>query len=134
MDKKYFKTDEVHQGFFKMHPKMQEVCKYAIEQALILGVQNPVVTETFTTDKQDKALGRVSQSHSQGRAIDLRTWNMDEQQLKTLAGLLNVKYGHIGAWTKLGTRQLVVHHDIGRGDHLHIQLDRSFSVTDNKTS
>lgn len=128
LDRKYFKTDFNFQGFSKLCPKMQEIAKYAVDQALILGVKDPMITETMTTTEIDKALGRVSDSHSQGRAIDFRTWNLTPSQLKSLNGLLTAKYGSIGAITKLGTRQLVVYHDIGLGPHFHIQLDRSFAV------
>lgn len=110
-----------------MHTKAQEVCKYAIEQAIALGVKDPVITETKTTLELDKALGRVSKSHSEGRAFDMRTWNMKPEQIKTLAGVLNAKYGAIGAINKLGQRQLVVYHDIGLGPHLHVQLDSTFN-------
>lgn len=128
MERKFFKTDENYNNFSKMHPKTQEVAEFAIKQALNMGVENPVITETKTTGAQDKALGRVSQSHEQGRAFDLRTWNMNESQLSVLNALLLREYGHIGAWTKLGPRQLVVYHDSGHGAHMHIQLDRSFAV------
>lgn len=128
MDKKYFKTDQAFNGFSKCHPKLQEVMKYAIEKAEALGVKNPMITETLTTAEVDRALQRVSVSHQQGRAFDLRTWNMDETQLKTIYGLLTARYGSIGAWTKAGPRQLVVHHDSGHGDHFHVQLDRDYSV------
>jgi hypothetical protein len=128
MDRKFFKSQANYDGFSKMHPKMQEVAVFAINQALILGVKEPMITETLTTVELDKALGRVSSSHSQGRAIDFRTWNLLPEQLKSLNGLLTAKYGSIGAINKLGIRQLVVHHDIGKGDHLHIQLDGSFKV------
>lgn len=128
LDRKFFKTESAYQGFSKLHPKMQEVAKFAIDTALSLGVENPVITETLTTSELDKALGRVSVSHQQGRAIDLRTWNMSEEQLSTLAYELHMKYGGIGAWTRIKTRQLIVHHDSGYGDHFHIQLDRTFAV------
>ncbi len=127
-DRKHFKTEAAFDGLAKMHPKAQEVLKYAIDQALILGVKEPMITETFTTVEHDKALGRVSSSHSQGRAFDFRTWNLNESQLKTLNGLLTAKYGKIGAINKLGTRQLVVFHDIGLGPHFHVQLDGRFKV------
>jgi hypothetical protein len=128
LDRKYFKSDLNYQGFSKLHPKMQEVAKFAIETALSLGVAEPVITETLTTSEIDKALGRVSVSHQQGRAIDLRTWNMADQQIEDLYGTMKAQYGHLGAWTKVGLRQLVVYHDIGKGPHFHIQLDRTFAV------
>jgi hypothetical protein len=128
MDRKFFKTDQAFQGFSKLHPKMQEVAEFLIDEALRIGVTEPIITETLTTKEIDKALGRVSSSHSEGRAIDFRTWNLEEYQLKDLYRILNAEYKHIGAITKLGTRQLVVFHDIGKGPHFHIQLDRSFAM------
>ena len=128
LERKYFKSEYNYEGFSKLHPKMQEVAKFAIDTALSLDITEPVITETLTTKEIDKALGRVSSSHSEGRAIDFRTWNLEEYQLKDLYRILNAEYKHIGAITKLGTRQLVVFHDIGRGPHFHIQLDRRFAV------
>lgn len=126
IDRKYFKTQANFDGFSKMHPKMQEVAKFAVETALELGVELPMITETFTDATKDKALGRVSMSHSQGRAIDFRTWNLTEAQLKKLVQELENQYDFIGAINKLGKKQLVVYHDIGLGPHLHIQLNGSF--------
>jgi len=126
IDRKYFKTQANFDNFAKMHPKMQEVAEFAIETALELGAELPMITETLTTAELDKALGRVSQSHNQGRAIDFRTWNLTELQLKKLVQELENKYDFIGAINKFGKRQLVVYHDIGLGPHLHIQLNGSF--------
>lgn len=128
LDRKYFKSDRAFIGYEKLHPKTKEVAEFLIDEALRLGVMEPIITETFTTTEHDKALGRVSSSHSEGRAFDFRTWNLTEDQLKALYDSLNAEYKHIGAITKLGTRQLVVYHDIGKGPHMHIQLDKRFAV------
>lgn len=129
IDKKFFKTDTAYQG--------QNQCSMALIRIMAdlihyseseLGI-SPVFTETKTTAEIDKALGRVSKSHQTGRAFDLRTWNYSDEQLKKIYDYLMTNYGHLGAWTKLGNRQLVVHHDSGYGDHFHVQIDRSFEVT-----
>lgn len=129
IDRKHFKSQVNFDGFSKMHTKTQEVAKFAIDTALELGVELPMITETFTDAVKDKALGRVSMSHSQGRAIDFRTWNLTDVQLKKLVQELENQYDFIGAINKLGKKQLVVYHDIGLGPHLHIQLNGSFSVS-----
>lgn len=128
MDRKFFKTQANFDGFSKMHTKMQDVAVFAIETALELGVELPMITETLTTKELDKALGRVSQSHNQGRAIDFRTWNLNLDQLHKLVDALNNHFGSFGAINKLGQKQLVVYHDIGKGPHLHIQLNGSFKI------
>jgi hypothetical protein len=127
IDRKHFKTQANFDGFSKMHPKMQEVAEFAVNTALWLGVELPMITETRTTIELDKALGRVSQSHSEGRAFDFRTWNLTEAQLKKLVQELENKYDFIGAINKLGKKQLVVHHDVWLGTHLHIQLNKTFA-------
>lgn len=128
MDRKFFKTEAVFQNYSKMHPFAQEVCAFMIQTALDEGVKDPMVTETKTTTEIDKALGRVSESHSDGRAWDFRTWNMTEEQRNSIMSKVNYKYGQYGAFNKIGARQLLVYHDSGHGAHLHCQLDRSFSV------
>jgi hypothetical protein len=53
---------------------------------------------------------------------------MDDYQLQELSYALLKEYKDLGAWNKLGQRQLVVYHDIGKGAHFHVQLDRTFAV------
>jgi len=123
-----FKTEKVYKGFFEMHFKAQEVCLYMIEEAKKLGVKAPMVTETVTNGQEDKALGRVSQSHSTKRAWDFRTWNMTTYQREELMKRTRAKYGHLGAFNKAGVRCLLVYHNSGHGDHIHCQLDSTFAL------
>lgn len=129
-ERKYFKTTGAYEGLKKCSPKLVEIVGSLVEYVTKTLKVTPVITETLTTAEVDKALGRVSVSHQQGRAFDLRTWNLTEGELRAIYEYLMANYGHLGAWTKLGTRQLVVHHDSGHGDHFHVQLDRSFAIKD----
>lgn len=128
VDRKYFKTDEAHQGFFACSPMLQGIMQALVEHCEKNLKVTPIITETKTTAKIDKALGRVSVSHQEGRAFDLRTWNLTDGDLRAIHEFLTASFGHIGAWTRVGTRQLIVHHDSGHGDHFHVQIDRSFAV------
>lgn len=127
MDRKHFKTDANYQGFSECHPKMQEVGEYIKEVTQRHGGEC-IFTETKTTGSIDKALGRVSQSHEQGRALDQRTWNLSADIIPLIIEDVTAKYGDIGAFTSAGPRQLAVRHNSGHGDHIHWQLDRSFAV------
>lgn len=129
LDRKHFKTDENFERFEFMHPTAQAVAVDFVQFAIEAGVENPVITETVTTGKHDKALGRVSDSHETRRAFDARTWNMTTQQRFEVTDRLLKKWGHLGAISKDGqNRNLVVYHDAGHGQHLHIQLDRSHAL------
>jgi hypothetical protein len=127
--RKYFKTDECFNRFEYLHPTVRNAAADAITWALEAGVDEPCITETATTGKHDKALGRVSQSHETRRAFDFRTWNMTPVQRLTVTDKLSAKYGKLGAISKDGNnRSLVVYHDSGHGAHLHVQLDSSFAL------
>ena len=127
--RKYFKTDEAFNRFDKMHPTVRNAAADAVQWALEAGVAEPCITETVTTGKQDKALGRVSQSHEWRRAFDFRTWNMTAEQRMIVTDKLLIKYGKHGAISKDGNnRSLVVYHDSGHGAHLHVQFDKTFGL------
>lgn len=128
LDRKYFKTDEAHKGQEKCHKLLVDIMQYVVDYCEKNFNKSPVFTETRTTSQVDKMLGRVSKSHQQGRAFDLRVWTFTEMELRHIYEALNHNYSHFGAWTKLGHRQLVVHHDSGHGDHFHVQLDTSYAV------
>jgi hypothetical protein len=106
---------------------MQEIGQFIVEVTKRHG-GHCVFTETKTTGTIDKALGRVSNSHEQGRALDQRTWNLRPESISLIINEVKTKYGTIGAISKDGKRNLAVHHNSGHGDHIHWQIDRSFSV------
>jgi hypothetical protein len=127
MERKHFKTDANHQGYSECHPKMQEVMQFIVKTTEKHGGEC-IFTETKTTGAIDKALGRVSQSHEQGRAADQRTWILKPEIIPLIIADVVAEYGHLGALTSTGERKLAVHHNSGNGDHIHWQLDRSFAV------
>ena len=127
MERKHFKTDANHQGFSECHPKTQELGE-CIKRVTEKHGGECVFTETKTTGAIDKALGRVSQSHEQGRALDQRTWILKPEIIPLIIADVVAEYGHLGALTSTGERKLAVHHNSGHGGHIHWQLDRSFAV------
>jgi len=81
-----------------------------------------VVTDTVSTEQEDKDLGRVLTSHKDGRAWDLslRGWTHDDQTDYFIE--FTDKFGHLGALTTSGERRLIVIHNNGNGYHLHFQI------------
>lgn len=83
-----------------------------------------IVTDTVSTEQEDKELNRVSRSHSDGlgRAFDLslKGWTHDDQTDYFID--FTDKFGHLGALTTSGERRLIVIHNNGNGYHLHFQI------------
>ena len=124
-----FKNSTIELRAKYLHPFVFQVMEEMIEWCLEKGV-NPVVTETVTTLIEDAKLGRLSKSHQQGRAFDLRSRDWPRPLLKEFEDHFNSKYGKLGAigGTTLQP-DLIVWHDAGFGEHFHIQFNKSYLMT-----
>lgn len=124
----HYKSSIIERRAKFMHPFMQQILNEMLEWLKAEGVHG-VVTETITTLKEDAALGRKSVTHREGRAFDLRTRDWDRKLLKRFLDHFNKKYGKYGS---LGTTTmqptLLVHHDAGHGEHIHVQLMKQYAV------
>lgn len=85
------------------------------------------ITATVSTIQEDKQLGRESSTHRDRRAADVRTRDLPESLIAELCAYLRKKYGKYGAVVS-GNPSLVVYKPHGTGPHLHIQLNRNYSL------
>lgn len=122
-----FKDEIIKDRFNDLHEKAQEIAidadnwsqkSYGIELTL---------TATVSTIEEDKLLGRVSDTHRSRRAFDVRTRDLPESLIAELCAYLRKKYGKFGASVN-GAANLVVYRPHGTGPHLHIQLNRNYSL------
>lgn len=86
------------------------------------------LTATVSTGEEDKALGRISDTHRTRRAFDIRTKNLPDAFIAELIAYLSKKYGKYGAVVS-ALPKLVVSKDHGSGPHLHIQLSRKYALS-----
>jgi hypothetical protein len=77
--------------------------------------------ECKITNIKTKFPQSVSNTHPEGRALDISLHSWSILQVRESIEYLERHAGHLGAIVGRGQRRLVVHHDIGLGDHLHIQ-------------
>jgi hypothetical protein len=114
----------------ELYEIMIEMCEWAKATLSV----NPVVCETVTTTEEDKALGRSSVTHQQGRAFDLRTRDWTQEQINLFMSHFTDKYGSLGAiGSRTGKPTLIVYHNAGHGPHFHIQLKTDFSIANLQT-
>jgi hypothetical protein len=87
------------------------------------------VTQTVSTPEIDKKLGRVSPSHSQGRAIDIRTRDIDAFIVQDLVKYINSKpeYKQYHYSSNSGVNRLAYFH-IGSAEHIHLAIHSRYAV------
>lgn len=119
-----FKNKTVESRFKDLHPTLQALCKY-MDSYVRENELDFTLTETCTTPDEDKALNRVSDSHSTRRAVDIRTKDWPEWFREKFIKHFTEKFGEIGAVNAEGESRLLVYHDSGFGPHIHCQLERS---------
>lgn len=87
------------------------------------------VTSTVTTLEEDNKVHRKSSTHRTGRAFDLSLRGWSELEIKDFINYFNEKYKHIAAYSQLsGRNNLIIRHNSGYGDHLHVQINAKFKL------
>ena len=117
-----FKDEFVEKGWDKIHPITRSIVESIGKWSMQYDNQPITLTETLSTPARDKKLGRVSSSHSEGRAVDIRTRDMSKQKIIDLMQYFSEKFGHLGFLNKAGIRKLMIYHDSGHGAHLHLAI------------
>ena len=88
-----------------------------------------VVTETITTDKQDRALKRVSDAHQKGIALDIRANDINRNTVFELCDYINNKeeFKKFHYMSFSGTTRLAYPHGEGSNFHIHLQVHQRFA-------
>jgi hypothetical protein len=82
-----------------------------------------IITDLLSEEAENKKLNRISTSHSEGRAADLRVYNWPLSFRKKFEDHFEKKYKHWAAMSKkTGLPNLIEIHDNGNGIHTHIQI------------
>lgn len=85
-----------------------------------------VITDMLSEEMDDIKLGRVSTSHRDGRAADVRTRDWPQEFVKKFLIFIDAAHGHHGAISfSDGKRRVAVYHKVtDNAYHLHIQVKK----------
>lgn len=82
-----------------------------------------VITDLLSDAIEDKKLNRVSSSHLEGRAADIRTVNWSKEFREKFTNYFSKLYEKNAAISKeTGNPRLILYHNSGAGNHIHIQV------------
>lgn len=122
-----FKDDIIETRYGDINPLLKTILEDADDFSQKKYGIELTITATVSTFQEDKQLGRESSTHRDRRAADVRTRDLPESLITELCAYLRKKYGKYGAVVS-GTPSLVVYRPHGTGPHLHIQLNRNYSL------
>ena len=87
-----------------------------------------ILTDILSDALEDKKLGRLSASHSEGRAFDFRTLGWSKDFIDKFEKHFETKYVKVAAvGATSGNRNLLEFHNNGNGDHGHCQIQRGIN-------
>ena len=121
----YFKSNG--HRILECHP----IIVYIASGLTIWGISNniPILfTDSVSSIAEDKVLNRVSSTHRDGRALDVSTKGWTQDYIDAAIKFLNDGYSHFAAIGSDGEQRLVVYHNSGNGFHLHIQINKQFTL------
>lgn len=82
-----------------------------------------IVTSVF-----EEIFERSTETHKEGRAVDVSVKGFGPKDIGDCIDYLNKNVGHLGAYSSSDNKQRVaIYHNVGFGNHLHLQVSRNFS-------
>ena len=122
-----FKTPKVQERFQDMCELAQDIARELDHLAQKHFNVEITLTETVTTEKEDEAVLRKSDTHRTRRAFDVRTNDLPEGCVAYIIKEIRKKYGMFGALAN-NQKNLIVYKPHGTGPHLHVQVSRKFQL------
>jgi len=88
-----------------------------------------VITSTVSNPIKDKLLGRVSNSHSQHRALDIRTKDLDAFVVQDICDYINYKdeYEEFRYLSSSGVYRLAFLHTTN-APHIHLSIHSKYAI------
>lgn len=119
-----FKIPELLQEYQEIRADLQIVLEDMASWVVSQGHEF-LITDLLSEESEDLKLGRISKSHSEGRAADIRVFNWPSDFRKKFEEYFEKKYANKAAISsKTGKPNLIEIHDNSNGLHCHIQLRR----------
>lgn len=124
-----FKHDIDKMNFSSLHPILimifADMAYYAQSRHNI----DLVVTDTVSTAEQDLMLGRISKSHQEKRALDIRTKNLDPFIVQDIIEYINSKDAYLQYHyeSRSGKKRLAYYHT-HKGEHIHLAIHSVFGI------
>ncbi len=124
-----FKNEKDMLLFTSLHPVLVMIYSDLVWYAKSKYNIDLVCTQTISTLKEDQELKRVSSSHREARAIDIRTKDIDAFIVQDLIQYINSKdeYKQYHYMSNNGVMRLAYYH-IGNAEHLHLAIHRKFKI------
>lgn len=86
---------------------------------------NLVITSAGRSIERNKELNSTSDTHVQGRAMDISVREWSPKFKKLFINHFSKKYGHLGALSGKKLVFMVVH---GKTKHIHVQVHRKYKA------
>jgi len=106
----------------RIHPKLKELLFEMSKWCNAKG-KRFIITDLLSEKLEDEKLKRVSKSHQEGRAADIRVRDWSNEFKRLFEEYFEKRYSGIAAISKKTLKpNLIEIHDNGNGIHCHIQI------------
>ena len=122
-----YKDETIAARFKDMHEFAQRIATEMDEWSQKTYGIELTLTATCSDNREDKELGRSSDTHRTRRAWDIRVRDLPESLIAELCSYFRKKYNKYGAVSS-NAPQLIVYKPHGTGPHLHCQLNRKYAL------
>ncbi len=117
-----FKSKQEESEFPLLKKRAQTIAKDMADYCHTYGFEF-IITDIMSDGSEDKKLKRVSKSHTERRAFDVRSIIWTKEFREKLEKHFEVKYKEWAALSEKTLKpNLIEYHDNGNGQHFHVQI------------
>ena len=113
-----FKEESLKDKFNQVHPVLRKMAQYMDTFMVDTYDKELTITAAKSSLEEDTKLGRVSASHREGRAIDLRISDLNDGEIATLTQRFSTLWLRYAAISYSGASNFM----IVKKDHIHTQI------------
>jgi hypothetical protein len=122
-----FKYVDDRKLFSFLHPIVVMIAADAVNYAKENFRHELVITQTVSTLQIDTQLGRISDAHRTGRAVDFSIQGLYSDQIRKLVNYLDEKYSEYHYISNSGVSRVAYFH-YGTAPHIHLAIHKKYSL------
>lgn len=101
--------------------ELQEIFLALCQFCIVNELPRPTITSTI----RGRLTRSISDTHSEGRAIDIRSWVYSRKEINELCHFINKECAdQYGTGPSGNYPKCLIYEDIGKNSHMHLQVKR----------
>lgn len=124
----YYASDKLESDYLEVDSRLRIIMPFIASKILADRNMNVIITSAIRTAEQDRAL-KASGVHVAKRALDFNMWDPVARKKHYNPEYAGELCDFVNSQIIYGSHKTMIYHDVGYGQHFHLQVNPSNTMT-----